>query len=54
MHLRVTHNDTKINNIMIEDESGDAICVIDLDTVMSGSVLYEFGDDIRSGALNFI
>ncbi len=50
--LRATHNDTKINNVMIDDESGRAICVIDLDTVMPGSVLYDFGDAIRFGASN--
>ena len=48
--VRVTHNDTKINNVMIDDETGHAICVIDLDTVMPGSALYDFGDAIRSGA----
>lgn len=47
--LRVTHNDTKINNIMIDDNTGKAICVIDLDTVMPGLSLYDFGDAIRSG-----
>ncbi|MGL4741692.1 MAG: phosphotransferase enzyme family protein [Sarcina sp.] len=47
--LRVTHNDTKFNNIMIDDETGKAICVIDLDTVMPGLSLYDFGDAIRSG-----
>jgi len=46
--LRVTHNDTKYNNIMIDDETGEGICVIDLDTVMPGSLLYDFGDAIRS------
>lgn len=46
--LRVTHNDTKFNNVMIDDNSGEAICVIDLDTVMPGSALYDFGDAIRS------
>jgi hypothetical protein len=46
--LRVTHNDTKFNNVMIDDQSGKAICVIDLDTVMPGSALYDFGDAIRS------
>lgn len=48
--LRVTHNDTKINNILFDAESGDAICVIDLDTVMPGSALYDFGDALRIGA----
>ncbi|MDR3293128.1 MAG: aminoglycoside phosphotransferase family protein [Clostridiales bacterium] len=47
--LRVTHNDTKLNNVMIDDESGEGIAVIDLDTVMAGSLLYDFGDSIRSG-----
>lgn len=45
---RVTHNDTKLNNVMIDDRSGEGICVIDLDTVMPGSVLYDFGDMIRT------
>ena len=44
---RVTHNDTKINNILIDDETDKAICVIDLDTIMPGSSLYDFGDAIR-------
>lgn len=48
--LRVTHNDTKFNNIMIDDQTGEGICVIDLDTVMPGSSLYDFGDAIRFGA----
>lgn len=48
--LRVTHNDTKFNNVMIDDVSGEGICVIDLDTVMPGTALYDFGDSIRSGA----
>lgn len=47
---RVTHNDTKFNNIMIDDETGKGICVIDLDTVMPGSPLYDFGDAVRYGA----
>lgn len=47
--LRCTHNDTKINNIMIDDETGKAVCLIDLDTVMPGLSLYDFGDAIRSG-----
>lgn len=48
--LRVTHNDTKFNNVMIDDRSGAGICVVDLDTVMPGLSLYDFGDSIRSGA----
>ncbi len=48
--LRVTHNDTKLNNVMLDEKTGEAICVIDLDTVMPGSVLYDFGDAIRIGA----
>jgi Ser/Thr protein kinase RdoA (MazF antagonist) len=47
---RVTHNDTKLNNVLIDDESGEGICVIDLDTVMPGSLLYDFGDLVRMGA----
>lgn len=48
--LRVTHNDTKLNNILMDQDSGKAICIIDLDTVMPGSALYDFGDSIRFGA----
>ncbi len=48
--LRVTHNDTKLNNIMIDDVTGKAICVIDLDTVMPGLAVNDFGDSIRFGA----
>lgn len=47
--VRVTHNDTKINNILFDRESGKAVCVIDLDTVMPGSMLYDFGDALRMG-----
>lgn len=46
--VRVTHNDTKINNVMIDAESDEAVCVIDLDTVMPGLSLYDFGDLVRS------
>lgn len=46
--LRITHNDTKISNVMIDDATGRGICVIDLDTVMPGSSLYDFGDLARS------
>jgi len=46
----VTHNDTKIDNVMIDDDSGEGVCVIDLDTVMPGISIYDFGDAVRSGA----
>lgn len=46
--LRVAHNDTKINNVMIDDETGKALCVIDLDTVMPGLALDDFGDLVRT------
>ena len=48
--LRVTHNDTKLNNVMIDDRTGKAICILDLDTVMPGLALYDFGDAVRTGA----
>ncbi len=48
--LRVTHNDTKLNNIMIDNATGKGICVIDLDTVMPGLAIFDFGDSIRFGA----
>ena len=48
--LRVTHNDTKLNNVLIDDTTGKGVCVIDLDTVMPGSMLYDYGDSIRFGA----
>ncbi len=47
---RVTHNDTKINNVLIDPFEDRPVTVIDLDTVMPGSILYDFGDSIRSGA----
>jgi Ser/Thr protein kinase RdoA (MazF antagonist) len=47
--LRVTHNDTKINNVLF-DSKGKAVCIVDLDTVMPGYSLYDFGDAIRTGA----
>lgn len=47
---RVTHNDTKLNNILIDDATGRGQCVIDLDTVMPGAVAFDFGDCIRFGA----
>ena len=48
--LRVTHNDTKLNNVLLDAETRKALCVIDLDTVMPGSSLYDYGDAIRFGA----
>ncbi len=48
--IRVTHNDTKLNNIMIDNKTGKGICVIDLDTVMPGLAMNDFGDSIRFGA----
>ena len=47
--LRVTHNDTKLNNVMLDDKTGDGVCVIDLDTVMPSSLLYDYGDALRFG-----
>ncbi len=48
--IRVTHNDTKLNNVMLDSRTGEGVCVIDLDTVMPGSLLYDFGDAVRFGA----
>ena len=48
--LRVTHNDTKLNNVLLDNESGHAVCVLDLDTVMPGSLLFDYGDALRYGA----
>lgn len=48
--LRVTHNDTKLNNVLLDTETRKSLCVLDLDTVMPGSSLYDFGDSIRFGA----
>lgn len=45
---RVTHNDTKFNNVLLDDDTGEGICVIDLDTVMPGLVPYDFGDMVRT------
>jgi hypothetical protein len=50
MPQRVIHNDTKIDNVMIDKKSGEGVCVIDLDTVMPGLVVFDFGDSVRSGA----
>ena len=44
---RVTHNDTKLNNVLLDEVTGEGVCVIDLDTVMPGSLLYDFGDALR-------
>ena len=48
--LRVTHNDTKLNNVLFDKTTNKPLCVVDLDTVMPGSSLYDFGDSIRFGA----
>ena len=48
--LRVTHNDTKLNNILFDEKTRTPVCVIDLDTIMPGSSLYDYGDAIRFGA----
>ena len=48
--LRVTHNDTKLNNVLLDNETRKSLCVLDLDTVMPGLSLYDYGDSIRFGA----
>ncbi len=48
--IRVTHNDTKINNVLFNPENGEAVCVVDLDTVMPGFAGHDFGDAVRSAA----
>lgn len=48
--MRVTHNDTKLNNVMLDINTGEGVCVIDLDTVMPGSLLFDYGDALRFGA----
>lgn len=50
LDLKVTHNDTKLNNVLFDKETGEAICIVDLDTVMPGFALDDFGDSIRFGA----
>ncbi len=45
---RVTHNDTKLNNVLLDDTTAEGVCVIDLDTTMPGSALYDFGDMVRT------
>lgn len=49
---RVTHNDTKLNNVLLDDKTAEGVCVIDLDTTMPGSALYDFGDMVRTAATN--
>ena len=48
--LKVTHNDTKMSNVLIDKDTSEAVCIIDLDTVMPGLAAYDFGDSIRAGA----
>ena len=48
--LRVTHNDTKLNNVMLDEKTREPLCIVDLDTVMPGLAAYDFGDAIRFGA----
>lgn len=50
--LRVTHNDTKLNNILIDSKTHEGVAIIDLDTVMAGTVLFDIGDGIRSACSN--
>ena len=49
MPMRVTHNDTKLSNVLLDEKTGEPVCVVDLDTIMPGSWCYDFGDSIRSG-----
>lgn len=49
MPTKVTHNDTKLNNVMLDAKTGEPVAVIDLDTIMQGSICYDFGDSIRFG-----
>ena len=46
--VRITHNDTKIDNVLLDNESGEVMCIVDLDTVMPGLVHYDFGDMVRT------
>ena len=48
--LRVTHNDTKLSNVLMDETTGEGVCIVDLDTVMPGLAIYDFGDSIRFGA----
>jgi hypothetical protein len=52
--IRITHNDTKINNVLLDKNSGKGKCVIDLDTVMPGTVIYDFGDLVRTSASSLV
>lgn len=47
--MRVTHNDTKLNNVLFDKDTGEVLCVVDLDTIMPGSAVYDFGDAVRFG-----
>jgi Ser/Thr protein kinase RdoA (MazF antagonist) len=47
---RVVHNDCKLNNLLLDDQTGEPLCVVDLDTVMPGTVLFDFGELARTGA----
>lgn len=49
-HLKVTHNDTKMSNVLIDDKTGKAVCVIDLDASMPGLTAFDFAILIRAGA----
>ena len=48
--LRVTHNDTKMDNVLLDEKTGRGVCIIDLDTVMPGLSAWDFGDAVRTGA----
>lgn len=50
MPLRVTHNDTKMDNVLLDEKTGRGVCIIDLDTVMPGLSAWDFGDAVRTGA----
>lgn len=49
--VRVTHNDTKMNNVLLDEADGRGLCLVDLDTIMPGLVHYDYGDAVRSGAV---
>ncbi|MBP8822915.1 MAG: phosphotransferase [Flavobacteriales bacterium] len=48
VHTRITHNDTKLNNVLFDKDSGEAVCVVDLDTLMPGKAIFDLGDMIRT------